>query len=152
MLWVVAIIRTMPTHVYIDAQRGIVFTKAVGALHRSDVLQHMEYLLKHPQFLPTFNQLLDFREVANVAVSGDEIRELARRRVFSPHSFRGFVVSTEEQFGVLRMFCIHREMEGDTRLGIFREMSAALSWLSLSAEPDCKLFSQLPNSHNQSAT
>ena len=131
----------MPADFFIDVGSGVVFSKAIGVLTRADILRHREGLLHHPAFRPTFNQLLDFREVTRVALSGEQIRELAQRTVFSAHSMRAFVASSEELYGVGRMFSIYREIEGEAGVKIYREMNGALSWLSLSAEPDSRSFS-----------
>jgi hypothetical protein len=130
----------MPADFHIDTERGMVFSKATGVFSCSDVLDHMARLLSHPDFRPIYNQLLDFRGITKVDLSSDEVRELGQRTIFSPQSRRAFVVASDLQFGLARMFGIYRELEGEEGIKICREMKEALSWLSLSTEPDFKLF------------
>ena len=133
----------MPADFYIDAKRGVVFTKAVGLLGRAEAVDHMDRLSRHPDFRPDFNQLADFRDVSTVNLSSDHVRELASRSVFGPLSQRAFVVSSDLQFGLGRVFGSYRHVEGEKGIKVFREMSEALRWLSLPSEPDFKLFTNL---------
>jgi hypothetical protein len=59
------------------------------------------------------------------------------------HSQRAFVVSSDLQFGMARMFGIYRESACEKGITIFRDMKEALAWLSLSMEPDPKVFAHL---------
>ncbi len=103
----------------------------------------MERLTRHPDFLPEFRQLVDFREVSNITLSNEEIRLLSRRSIFSSHSHRAFVVATDLQYGLCRMFATYRELNGEDGIRIFREMSEALEWLAIATEADAKLFTRL---------
>ena len=133
----------MPADFYIDAQRRMVFSKVVGVLGRAEAVDHMDRLLRHPDFRPAFNQLADFRDVSEVKLSSDDVRELAGRTIFGPHSQRAFVVSSDLQFGLGRVFGSYRHIEGEKGITIFREMSEALRWLSLHSEPKLELFINL---------
>ena len=137
------LISRMPADFYIDAQRGVVFTKAVGVLGRAEAVDHIERLSRHPDFRPDFNHLADFRDVSTVTLSSDTVRELATMSVFGPHSHRAFVVSSDLQFGLGRVFGSYRHVEGEKGIKVFREMSDALRWLSLPSEPELKLFTNL---------
>ncbi|MBI3880717.1 MAG: hypothetical protein HY301_11740 [Verrucomicrobia bacterium] len=133
----------MPGDFYIDAKLGVVFSKVTGVLTLADVLDHMERLVRHPDFRPEFNQLLDFREATNMALSNDEVRGLARKNIFSALSRRAFVVSSDLQFGLSRVFATHRELLGEGGILVFREMQEALNWLALSSVPDARVFARL---------
>ena len=139
----------MPADFYIDAQRGVVFSKAAGVLNRADVLDHMERLVHHLDFRPEFNQLADFRQTTKVALSSEDVRELSTKAILSTRSQRAFVVSSDLQFGLCRVFGTYRELEGEKGVMIFREMKAALSWLSLSAVPEPKVFAKLSSLTNE---
>jgi hypothetical protein len=134
---------SMPADFYIDTQQRIVFSKATGVFGRVEAVDHMTRLLSHPDFRPEFNQLADFREIAELALSNADIKDLARQTVFSASSKRAFVVASDLQFGLSRMFGTFRQMAGEPGIMTFKSMAEALSWLSLSAEPDPKLFKLL---------
>jgi hypothetical protein len=133
----------MPADFYIDAKNGIVYSKATGVFSRVEALDQGGRLLRHPDFRPEFNQLYDFRDITKMVLSAEEVRSLASYTVFSAHSKRAFVVASDLQFGLSRMFRAYREMGGAQEIMIFREMPKALSWLSLAAEPDQNLFKLL---------
>lgn len=133
----------MPADFYIDAQRGIVLSKAKGTLDYEEARDYLERLGADAAFRPELNQLVDLRGVTKFALSHDELRALAQRRLFAPTSRRAFVVSRDLDFGIVRTFTGYREVEGGGGLQVFKEMSEALAWLSLSEEPDERLFLRL---------
>ncbi len=133
----------MPADFFIDAQQGIVYSKASGVLGHAEALDHMDRLSQHPEFRPEFSQLFDFRQVAKVELTADQVQVLAMRKIFSERSKRAFVVSSDLQYGLSRVFEAYRNLAGEKGISIFREMPGALSWLGLSAEPDTKLFTKL---------
>jgi hypothetical protein len=133
----------MPAEYYIDVPCQMVFSRGYGGLNFSDARHHMERLLSDPDFHPEFNQLIDFRRVEEVTITTEEIVLLAARNVFSPKSRRAFVVASDLQFGLARMFGTYRENAGEHGIKPFREMEPALKWLSLTDEPDSKRFVKL---------
>jgi hypothetical protein len=136
----------MPADFYIDVPRRLVFSKGIGVLSRADCTDHMDRLQAHPDFRPEFGQLLDFRGVTEVTVTSAEIILLAERPIFSPDSRRAFVVTSDLHFGLVRMFMSYREIAGEQGIKIFRDMSAALEYLSLVDEADPKKFTKLQQS------
>jgi hypothetical protein len=134
---------SMPADFSINPQLGIVFSKATGVFSHAEALDHMIRLSQHPGFRPEFDQLLDGREITKVELSADEVRDLATRTIFSVHSKRAFVTASDHDFGIARMFGTYREIRGEDGIRIFRDMAEALAWLSLTAEPDPKLFQRL---------
>lgn len=141
----------MPADFFIDTQLKVVFSKATGLFGRAEALDHMTRLRSHPDFRPEFNQLADFRQVAAVTLTSEDIRQLASENIFSPHSNRAFVASGDLVFALGRMFGTYRDLEGEPGIRIFREMEAALSFLSLSAEPDPGLFTRLESTDHDNA-
>ena len=133
----------MPADFFIDTHLRMVFSKAVGLLSSIDAIDHMDRLQKHPDFRPEFNQLFDFRQARGTNLSNDELRRLANRSIFSDNSRRAFVVGSDADFGIGRIFSTYRDIRGEKGIRIFREMEKALAWLSLSAEPDPGLFKNL---------
>jgi hypothetical protein len=112
----------MPADFFINPQFGTVFSKAIGIYNYADVRDHM---------------------VTRMELSGDEIRDLATRTIFSAHSKRATVVKSDHDFGIGRMFGTYREIHGEESIRVFRIMAEALAWLSLNAEPDPKRFTRL---------
>lgn len=126
----------MASDFIIDASRGLVRSKGTGVITLSSIMNHMDRLLKHPDFRPEFNQIFDFREVTKPELSFDDVTQLAERPVFSPQSQRAFVVSTDWQFGYGRMFATMRSTRGESGITVFRSMKEAADWLGVPEEPD----------------
>jgi hypothetical protein len=126
----------MPSDFIIDVNRGLVRSKGFGVITLPSITDHMDRLLKHPDFRPEFNQVFDFREATKPSLSFEDVTLLAERSVFSPQSQRAFVVSADWQFGYARMFATMRKGLGEPGIMVFRDMKEALEWLGVPEEPD----------------
>jgi hypothetical protein len=113
----------------IDKERRIVLSSGTGVLTKKDLVGHMDRLSNDPDFNPDFSQVLDFTQLSGLEVGPDDVRQLAQRNIFSPRSRRAFVVKDDLQFGLARMFEIHRELNGETGIRVFRTFDEALDWI-----------------------
>lgn len=120
----------MPASYTIDKERRLVLSVGTGLLTREDLWGHMERLSEDPNFDPTFCQLLDFTRVTGLDVEPENVRQLAQRNVFWQQSRRSFVVTNDLQFGLARMFEIHRDLAGEKGIRVFRTFVEAVDWLS----------------------
>lgn len=120
----------MPADFTIDTEGGTVFSKATGVFTLGDALGHMDRLSGHPDFKPVFNQIIDFRQATEIALTCDDVRNLAKRNVFSAGSRRAFLVTPGVQFGLGRVFATYRELEGEEGIRIFTDADQARSWIS----------------------
>jgi hypothetical protein len=121
----------VPASYKIDKARRFVLSTGTGFLSKEDVLGHMDRISADPEFDPTFSQLLDFTNVAEVGFGPDDVRQFAERNIFSPGSRRAFVVQNDLHFGLARMFEIHRELRGETGIAVFRSMEEAMDWIAV---------------------
>ena len=85
-------------------------------------------------FSPDFNQIVDCRAISKMELTNEQVIELAERSVFGAGSRRAFVVSSELQYGLSRMFATYREMKRGQQVMVFRDLRDAYSWLSLSPD------------------
>ncbi len=113
----------------IDKERRLVLSSGDGVLTKADLLGHMDQLSKDPDFDPDFSQVLDFRQITALEIGPEDVRQLAQRNIFSPRSRRAFVVKDDLQFGLARMFEIHRELKGETGIRVFRTFDEAMDWI-----------------------
>jgi hypothetical protein len=121
----------MPADFYIDTKRRMVFSNATGVVALGDALSHMDRLSHHPDFRPEFNQIFDFRQVTEIALSNEDVQKLAKRNIFAAESRRAFLVTPGLQFGVARMFAAYRVIAGEQGINIFTDGKEARSWVSL---------------------
>lgn len=133
----------MPAEFLIDVPNRLVCTYASGSVTYADALSHMERLSADPRFLGSFHQIIDFRDTTGTELTAEQVRELSRRPVYAPSSRRAFVMGTDVQFGLGRMFAAFRELEGEPNIRIVRDMPEALAWTRVTAEVAEAAFARL---------
>ena len=107
----------------------LVLSSSTGVLIKENTLGHMEHLSTDPDFDPDFFQLTDFTHVTALQIEPEDIRQFAQKNIFSPRSRRAFLVKDDLQFGLARMFEIHRELKGEKRIRVFRTFDEAMDWI-----------------------
>ncbi len=100
-----------------------------GVLSLEEAVGHMNRLSSDPAFHPSYSQLVDFRGIARVTLSHEDIYELSTRQVFLPDSKRAFVTAGAEQFGLARMFQSYRSAKGERGIRVFSDYEEAVAWL-----------------------
>jgi hypothetical protein len=120
---------SVPAFYKIDKERRLVTSSGTGLLTKEDVLGHMDRISKDPDFDPNFSQLMDFRQITGVEFGPEDVRQFAARNIFSPHARRAMLVKDDLQFGLARMFEIHRELNGETGINVFRNYEEAVDWI-----------------------
>ena len=77
----------MPITLTIDRDRRVIYSALHGSITESEFLEHGRSIQAHPQFDPTFSEIIDFRGVTDVALSNDALEKLAKTSsIFSPES------------------------------------------------------------------
>lgn len=121
----------MATFIEVDPVNRTVFSRIEGVLDFTACKEHMKRLRADATFQPTFSQVIDFRHADRLELSPDELRTLAQQTVFSPTSRRAFLVSSDSQFGMARMFSTHRDLNGEGFVGVFKTTDEAAAWLGV---------------------
>lgn len=119
----------MPATYFIDRQRGIVFSIVEGVVTDKDLIEHEECLRHDPDFEPSFNQLVDCRNITQVKVTSEAIWVLAKMLLYSSGSRRATVVNSDLLYGLARMYQILRDNAEEIR--VFRDMAEAQRWLGI---------------------
>ena len=118
----------MPVSYQIDKARRLVISTASGFLTAADILAHQRQLLGDPDFDPTCSQIVDCTAVTGIDLSADDVRAVTATTIFSAHSRRAVLVTTDELFGFFRMFKMIREGHGEYGIQVFRDRDEALHW------------------------
>jgi hypothetical protein len=121
----------MPAEFAIHRQWGVVVSRGSGVFTQADFLDHMSRMRADPEFNPDLHQIVDCRAITKMDLTSGQIESLASRSIFSARSRRAFVVSSDMQYGLARMFATYREMQAGQEVMVFQEMSDALAWLGL---------------------
>jgi hypothetical protein len=119
----------LPAYFKIDKERQLVISTFSGVFTLEDGFAHQERLLKDPNFVPTFSQLIDCTQVTQIAMGIDDIRRLAQRSIFSNDARRSILVRGDLAYGFARTFIAIRESLGEEGIRVFQELDEALFWL-----------------------
>ena len=120
----------MPITYTIEKKQGLIRTRAWGALTDEDVLDHVRRLGEDPDNDPSLDALFDGREVEQLQVTGEAVREAAllmRSKLDTPPGRMAMVAANESGFGMSRMYELLRP---DLEVMVFRSMDEAQSWLA----------------------
>ena len=125
----------MPVTFEYDTSNRLVSTRFFGVLSDDD-LRHAK-AKEYELFEPGSDQLqiIDARDVTDVQVTGQGVRELAADTPYGPGSRRALVATSDAMFGMSRMFEMLRDRDGDV-FRVFRSMKEATDWLGLDSGPD----------------
>jgi hypothetical protein len=121
----------------IDPRTGVGTSRFAGELQLADLQRCARELWAHPDFAREAF-LWDMRE-ARLTLTGSEIRELADfmkiEGVLDNPARMAFLVSGDLEFGLIRMFEVHRA-EAGLDIRVFRDHPAAVAWLTTGADAD----------------
>jgi len=126
----------MPCEFLIDTDRRLVISRGTGTFRYADFLEHMEKLGPDPRFRPQFDHVVDCRKFELVDLTFTQVEEMGRQSIFAATSRRAFVVSSDIQFGLSRMFATFREVKRGQVTMVFRDMREATDWLGLPPDYD----------------
>jgi hypothetical protein len=90
---------------------------------------HQDQLLRDPNFDPNFDQLNDYTVATNAAMSVEQVRDFARRSVFSPTSRRAIVATKPDHFGLGRVYEAYHSERANVQ--VFYDRDKALKWLGI---------------------
>ncbi|HET7535685.1 MAG TPA: hypothetical protein VFJ90_04475 [Candidatus Didemnitutus sp.] len=119
----------MPTDYVIDVPRRVIFSTTTGNSSLQEIKEHHTRLMQDPSFAPSFNQLLDLRQLEGHNATTADLMALAERNVFGAGSRRAIVVSQDVHYGLARMFEMMRQ--GEEEIMVFRDIAEARQWLGL---------------------
>jgi hypothetical protein len=119
----------MPVYFKINKEHRLVLSTASGVFTVADALAHQENLRKHPDFDPSFSQLMDFTQVTRIELKEEDVQRLAQASIFSPDSRRALVTTSDVAFGLARMFEMLRDTMGEKGIRVFRNLDDALEWI-----------------------
>ena len=119
----------MPTFYKIDKERRLILSSGSGTFSLADAMGHQKKLPADLDFDPSFSQIADFRHVTQFDISVNDVQKLAEKSIFSAESRRAFIMPNEVGFGLARMFEILRANVGEEKIGVFRDLEAALDWI-----------------------
>jgi hypothetical protein len=115
----------------IDRDRQLVVVTYIGPISLDDIRDIQELSRRDPAFDPAFRVLFDGLRGDFSKLSADDLRRIARNTPMGPGARRAFVVNSEVNYGLVRMFGSLSENEGlGFPFALFDSMEAAIRWLN----------------------
>ena len=128
---------------HIDEERKLVICIGSGVVTADDIARYRTALHTDPAFNPDFGQLSNFTQVTRFRLDHTTVRAEAGLSRFSPRSKRAAVVSSQEAYGMMRMFMSYREsLGGEEQMSVFNTMDEALEWLQVPLATDRRELSK----------
>jgi hypothetical protein len=123
----------MAIKTHIDPDTGLRRHEVQGKFTLVDIRQTLEAIYSGPDFRPDADVLWDFRD-ATPDFSADDVRQLAEfvAQNWGPEgrSKAAFVVSSDYQFGMSRMYEMLLKSQSKNALMVFRDFDDAERWLA----------------------
>ncbi len=119
----------MPIFFKIDKEHRLVLSTVSGVVTIADALAHRENLRRHPDFDPSFSQLVDLSNVTKIEFSHEDVERFAQDTIFSLNSRRAALAIGDHAYGLARMFETLREFKGEQGVRVFRNLDEALDWV-----------------------
>jgi hypothetical protein len=129
----------------IDEPQQVIWSRCWGVLSDEDIATQQARLRQDPKFKPTMSQLVDARDVSEVAVTVEAVKQMGQSTLFAPASRRAYVVTRDALYGMIRMYELHQAARGSESIRVFRDRAVALAWLGV-GEPRTESRGQQPQS------
>ena len=121
----------MPAKFIIHPDHRLVVSSGTGVFRHADFLWHMARLAEDPEFNPEFNHLVDCRGFASLDLTTAQIEDLACRSIFDVRSRRAFVVASDLQFALSRVYAAYWDVKARQEVMVYRDLREAVAWLAL---------------------
>ncbi len=113
---------------FVDSLNRFVSVRFTERLTFGDIENYASALCADPRFDPAFSEIVDLREVREVALSTEELIALADRvDPYSPRARRAFVAQSPAQINAAQLHRILRPEAGNVR--VFFSMDEAKQWI-----------------------
>jgi hypothetical protein len=121
------------TEFSVDGEKRIVLAQFGKTVTLTDIRRYTEQLRAHPKFDASFSEIIDLREVEDLALKAADFLKLADEiDCFEPGAWRAFVVHNSVQDHAARMHKLLRP-KGNTR--IFSSPEEAREWIESRPAP-----------------
>jgi hypothetical protein len=121
------------TEFSVDVERRIVLAQFGKTVTLTDIRRYTEQLRAHPKFDASFSEIIDLREVEDLALKAADFLKLADEiDCFEPGAWRAFVVHNSVQDHAARVHKLLRP-KGNTR--IFSSPEEAREWIESRPAP-----------------
>jgi len=94
----------MGVELTIDVNQRLVVSTFSGETNDAEILGHVSRIRSHPDFDPSFAELIDFSGVTRANISTSTVRDLSQSSsIFNPTSMHVIIAPQDHMFGLARM-------------------------------------------------
>jgi hypothetical protein len=130
-LWLFATLQNVPVRLTIDVQQRLVISTFSGETNDAEILGHLSVIASHPDFDPSFSEIVDFSGITAGSMSTSMVQELSQRpSIFSLDSIHVIVAPQDFVFGLARMSQVFAE-KTKPNLAVVRTIEEAHNFLKL---------------------
>ena len=120
----------MPINYQIDPARKFVIVVGSGILTAEEMRKEQVRMNREPDLAPDYNQLIDLKEVTELRLTVEDVRQLSYHSPFREGSRRAIVVDRPEDYGLARVFQALTEPHG-AELRVLYDRQEARRWLGM---------------------
>jgi hypothetical protein len=121
----------MPFTVQVDKRRKLVSITFRGKVDQAELMQPPGVVSAHPDFDPSFSEIVDFSQVAEADFPVALVQRMAREpSIYAPASRHAVVAPIAHIFGLVRMFQVLAE-ETRPNLAVVRTVAEAYEFLGI---------------------
>lgn len=125
----------MSLHISIDASQKIVLVSLTGEIRDSDLIEIPAATKAHPEFDPSFSEIVDFSAVTGGKVSTFAVQTLAQRASIYNRTSKHVVIAPQTHgFGLTRMYQVYAQ-ETRPNMDVVHTLEEARQCLGLGSEP-----------------
>jgi phenylalanine-4-hydroxylase len=119
----------MPATLTIHSEKALVYSAFHGDVSEEEFLQNSETIRSHPNFDPSFSEIVDLRGVTELHASDDSLRQLAERESLFHRDSKHLVIA--EPGLISRLARMFQELAEETRphLKVVRAPEEAFDYL-----------------------
>ena len=112
----------------IDPHRRLVVSRASGVFTPEDVVAARKRVARDPAFDPTYDQIIDLTEAADLQFDYDAMLSVAASSLSQSSVRRAIVARSAEQYSLACIFQVASEQSGQ-RIDIFATFDEAVEWI-----------------------
>lgn len=125
----------MPVSYRIHTGLGLVVTRYVGVVTADEFVEMFQSVLSDPEFKHGFNALVDFQELKDFKVTGDDLKRASRLMSSfyegrSESMVTAAIAPRDNLYGMVRVYSAYAD-SGSEKVNVFRDVDEAMRSLGL---------------------
>jgi hypothetical protein len=113
----------------VDRARRLVEATGTGLITFGELVKSQSDISKDPDFDPSFALLADYRAASFAKLDVTDVRRLVQTVPFNATAPRAFLIGSDMDFALVRLFGVYNEVQHTGLARGFRDQETAMSWI-----------------------